>query len=221
MNITMAVGHIINVISPSECGACKDGVSLYPLPVCQGCVSEILSSVFPNDITSPVAGQIRSCLEYTPAVKCCVKSFKFHGNKRMAELFKKVIGSRILSSGLRHENYDVILPVPLHNSRKRKRGYNQAEVLSEIVSTFLGKPLLPKVLIKTKNTPPQSGLNKRERSENLKGSFAVTESSLIRGKSVLLVDDVMTTGATIEECSKTLLKHGSEKVYAFTLARVV
>lgn len=213
--------HVLNVISPHECGSCGDGLAFHPLPVCENCVSEILSSEGPVEVTLPLIKKTYSCLEYTPAVKCCIKSFKFSHNRNLFPLFKKVICSHILLSGMRNEKNDIILPVPLHISRRRKRGYNQSELLANMVSTFLALPVYTKLLVKTRNTPAQSGLKKRERSENLKGSFSVQDRPFLMEKSVLLVDDVMTTGATLEECASTLIKAGASSVSAFTLARVI
>lgn len=221
MKINNVLGHIISIISPSECDSCGNGQAIYPFPICGNCISEIFSQEAPEEIISPLVKKIYSCLGYTPAVRCCVKSFKFHGNLKLKSFFKKIIGSHILSQGLRKEKYDMIMPIPLHRSRKRKRGYNQSEILSGIASSFLGIPVHPGILIKIRNTPPQSGLKKKERQKNLKGSFVVKNKNLTRGKSFLLVDDVMTTGATIEECANTLIKAGASSVSALTLSRVI
>jgi len=212
---------MLNVISPAECASCGENAPIYPFPVCSICVSSIISSGSPEKITSDITQKIYSCLEYTPAVKCCLKSFKFEGNKKLAAFFRKIIVSQLLSEELRKERYDVILPVPLHRSRKRKRGYNQSEILAEMISNSLGVPLRPDILIKIRNTPPQSGLRKTERKKNLKGSFSVTGKAFLASKSVLVVDDVITTGATIEECAATILNAGAGTVSAFTLARVI
>jgi competence protein ComFC len=220
MNINCLLGHMLNVISPAECASCGKNAPVYPFPVCSICVSDIISSGSPEKITSDITQKICSCLEYTPAVKCCLKSFKFEGNKKLAAFFRKMIISHMLSEKIRKEKYDVILPVPLHRSRKRKRGYNQSEILAEMVSTFLGVPLRSDMLIKIRNTPPQSGLGKTERKKNLKGSFDIADKAFLRRRSVLVVDDVMTTGATIEECAVTILNAGAATVSAFTLARV-
>ena len=212
--------HILNVISPAECGSCGNGTAIFPFPVCENCICEILSSDTPDDIPLRLVKRTYACLEYTQAIKCCIKSFKFNGNRKLTSLFKRIIGSHILISGLRSKKLDLIIPVPLHNSRKRKRGYNQSGILSDIASTFLSIPVHSSSLVKTRNTPPQSGLGKQERSKNLRGSFAVTDKKAVLEKNVLLMDDVITTGATMEECARALLSAGACSVSALALARV-
>jgi ComF family protein len=114
---------------------------------------------------------------------------------------------------------DYLLPVPLHPRKKRKRGFNQARE----IALWLGKkhtiPCLDKVLVKKKNTPPQTTLESKERLQNVKDAYAVNKPALIAGKTVLLIDDVFTTGATINECSRVLKKAGIREVRALTLAQ--
>ena len=225
--------YLLNVISPAVCPSCEKSRTVYPLPVCGGCYYSIQArtddadmlrekdpeKIDPDNSTSPLKSEY-SCLDYTRAVRCCVKSFKFYGNRDLIPLFRKTIGSYIIRSGLRKQGFDIILPVPLHRSRERKRGYNQSAMLGEIVSAFLSIPAYSEILIKDKNTSPQSALRKSERRVNLKGSFTVVNSSLIEKKNILIVDDVTTTGATVDECAYTLMKAGASSVSALTLARV-
>jgi ComF family protein len=108
---------------------------------------------------------------------------------------------------------DVVIPVPLHRSRERARGFNQAELLA----VRLGLPVATKILRRRKNTPSQTGLSRSERKRNLAGAFEVRER--VKG-TVIVVDDVYTTGATMDEIARTLKRAGAERVEVLTAARV-
>ena len=113
----------------------------------------------------------------------------------------------------------IFIPVPLTNRKKRKRGYNQAELLSQILAGYFQRPLLTDTLIKIKKTPSQVGLSLRERIKNVRGAFVVQDPFLIAGKKIFLVDDVFTTGSTMEECALTLKAAGAKSVWGITVAR--
>ena len=112
-----------------------------------------------------------------------------------------------------------VLPVPMHAARLRKRGLSLAAEAARIVSETWGIPLLSGMLIKARRTPPQVRLARADRLENVKESFAVSSAEEIHGKILLVVDDVATTGATLNECARTLKEAGARRVYALTLAR--
>lgn len=124
---------------------------------------------------------------------------------------------------------DMVLPVPLHRRRFRQRGFNQAYLLLRFWPRLLqaegavaGKPrILKQVLVRCRMTRPQTGLRRRERLSNLKGAFAMASGVSVTGKAVLLVDDVMTTGTTVDECARVLLSAGADRVDVLTLARAM
>lgn len=116
------------------------------------------------------------------------------------------------------EYLDYILPVPLHKSRQREREFNQAQLLSEEIAREFNKQILTDVLIRIKPTKRQTDLAPRERRANVENSFAVAKPELIQGKNLLLVDDVLTTGATSSQAAKCLKNAGAEKVLLLTLA---
>lgn len=113
----------------------------------------------------------------------------------------------------------LIIPVPLHVSRLRQRGFNQATLIGKTMSKMLALPMLPDAIVRTRPTEPQINLSAAERRVNVQGAFAVKKSDWIAGKRVLLLDDVMTTGSTMDECSKVLKKAGATAVFAGTVAR--
>jgi len=116
---------------------------------------------------------------------------------------------------------DLVIPVPLHRARHRERGFNQSDVLAEGISEATSVPLARGALRRKRNTRDQTYLNALQRAENVKGAFAVEEPDRIDGKKVILVDDVMTTGATLNECARTLCAAGALDVFAATLAVVI
>ncbi len=113
------------------------------------------------------------------------------------------------------------MPVPLHASRLRKRGFNQALLLARGASTEYSIPLVYDNLIRVRPTRPQVELTGKERAANVTGAFGLRRGADVEGKRVLLIDDVLTTGATMNECSRTLRGAGAEAVVALTLARTV
>jgi ComF family protein len=114
---------------------------------------------------------------------------------------------------------DVIIPVPLHRSRLRSRGFNQAVLLGELFSSRLSIPMQLDGLERIRPTEPQIELSAEDRRNNVKGAFAVKRPDRIQGKRILLLDDVMTTGSTVNECAKVLNKAGADAVIVATIAR--
>lgn len=114
---------------------------------------------------------------------------------------------------------DTIIPVPLNAARFRKRTYNQSALLAEELSSRLGVPSPTRLLARTRHTPTQTHLTAEERRRNVAGAFAVREPLLVRGRTVLVVDDVMTTGSTLSEIAATLKAAGAWRVWALAIAR--
>ncbi len=112
---------------------------------------------------------------------------------------------------------EVLAPVPLHPQRLRQRGFNQALLLAQ---AFPEATLERELLVRQRHTPPQAGLNPKERRDNVKGAFAVPRPDLVKGRKILLIDDVFTTGATVKECAKVLRRAGAREVNVLTAARV-
>ena len=148
---------------------------------------------------------------YAGVLAKAINHLKFHGLKRLS----KPLGKLLLDFDL--SGMDGIVPVPLSIKRLRERGFNQSLLLARVISREKKLPLLIDILFKKKETPPQTGLSGKERLLNLKNAFVVKGD--IRGLRLLLVDDVMTTGATVTECSKQLMKAGAKEVTVLTLAR--
>ena len=117
----------------------------------------------------------------------------------------------------------LVVPVPLHTSKLRQRGFNQAEFIARAALKHkpLASELDAKCLVRHRETVPQAGLTRHQRRENIRGAFRVRDVDAVRGRDVLLVDDVFTTGTTISECARVLLRAGAASVYAVTAARAL
>lgn len=150
---------------------------------------------------------------YRGNVRKSILNFKSNGAKYLAKPFAKFMYEKICQSNI---NFDLIVPVPSHKSTIKKRGYNPAVLLANELSVLLNVPV-KEVLIKNVKTKPQKSLNFNERQENLIDSMTITNKDEIKDKVILLIDDIMTTGATINYCC-TLLSSAKE-IYVSTIAR--
>ena len=145
--------------------------------------------------------ETRSLSMYTdPDIKALIHEAKFHGNTKAFTLLNILVHTYVSET---ITSYDLIIPIPLPPARMRKRGYNQVcEILRAGEITI---PINTKILKRVRHTRPQTELTKKERLTNLRDAFGVTDQELIRGKHILLVDDVTTTGTTLEEARRALL----------------
>jgi ComF family protein len=159
----------------------------------------------------------RSFGAYDGALREILQQYKYHGLRPLAQ----PLGERLSQAldRLQDGPFDLVLPVPLHRRRERQRGFNQAGLLAEQVAKQSGIPLGGKDCVRVRDTPPQAGLRAAARRQNVKGAFAVPRPQRVRGRCILLVDDVLTTGATADACARALLAAGAQGVWVLTLAR--
>lgn len=149
-----------------------------------------------------------------------IHSFKYERVCVIGEILGKQIGSFMLKEGIAEKGGKaVIVPVPLHSSRQRTRGFNQALIIAEAIGKTLQIGISRTALAKIRKTKPQVGLSGEARQENVKGTFAVRSMKGVNGFTVFLIDDVKTTGATLEEAAKTLKAAGAKKIIAVAAAR--
>jgi len=145
-----------------------------------------------------------------------VHSFKFTGRKDVGKRLVGLMKEKIIPFS---EKFDCIVPMPVTEKRLKKRGFNQSFIVAEEISRMTGKPVYHAILQKTKETRDQYSLARDERRKNVRGVFALSDGREIRGKRVLLVDDLYTTGATAREASRTLMRGKTRTVVLFALAR--
>ena len=153
---------------------------------------------------------------YQGQLKRSIHRYKFHSESSYADIFGRAMAEKI-KGDYPDTVFDGVCFVPMTRSQIRKRGYNQGELLAREVARILNLPLIP-CLIKTKETPTQKTLTAKERQENLNESFSLDKKADINGRVLILCDDIKTTGATLRQCSDTLLSGGAKDVYCLTLA---
>ncbi|MDO4345707.1 MAG: ComF family protein [Eubacteriales bacterium] len=161
--------------------------------------------------------QGRALCLYTGPVKEAVHAIKYKNKREYLEVFAGEIEEK-LGPVIRRWNPEVILPIPMYSSARRRRGYNQAEILAKELGKRLGLPVDTKLLKKKRKTLQQKELDYRSRRSNLKGAFSVEYPSAYR--RVLLADDVYTTGSTMDEAARTLKEAGVEEIYFVTICIV-
>jgi len=144
---------------------------------------------------------------------------KYKGETTIGRELGKWFGAELLQSPL-YQKIDAIVPVPLHPKKERKRGYNQSQVFAEGIAERTGWALEADVMVRIRHTKTQTKLNKQERQKNIAGAFALARPERIKGKHILLIDDVLTTGATLHACAAELLKAPECTVYMATIAYI-
>lgn len=151
-------------------------------------------------------------------VQNLIHSFKYKGQKEAAKELANWYGQQLKTDSKSLHEIDILIGVPLHKSRFRKRGYNQADWIAEGLSDALGIPMRTDVLVRNAFKDSQTHKSRLERWENVKTVFAVVKPEAVRNKNIIIVDDVLTTGATIEACATELLKAGCKSIGVLTLA---
>lgn len=159
----------------------------------------------------------RALYEYD-SVAQSIYRFKYAGRQEYAEYFGEQMAVQ-LEEFIRRVKPDGLVPIPLHKSRQRKRGYNQAELLARVIGERLGIPVYCRLLKRVKKTAPLKELNARERQNNLKKAFNVAQND-VKSKVFIIVDDIYTTGSTVEEAARALQEAGAGKIYFVALAAV-
>jgi len=160
------------------------------------------------------ADMCRSAFYYNEISGALIHRFKYRNKRYMANMFSEFLANLYFKNFM---DAEMIVFVPMTEKEKRERGYNQSELLADKLSERLNLPVVPAVG-KVKDTVHQVGLDREQRLKNLKGAFKVTDKNAVKGKKILLVDDVMTTGTTVNTISAALKKAGAEKVLVLTVA---
>jgi competence protein ComFC len=162
---------------------------------------------------------VRSLGRFDDYYRELVHRFKYGKKIPLGKRLGQRLGETINDDSIFSKS-DFLIPVPLHKSRYRERGFNQSEIIAEEISKATGLPFLKDMLKRKKNTKDQTNLSPQQREENVRGAFVVTEPEMINGKKIILVDDVITTGATLSECARMLKQAGAEKILGMTIAVV-
>ena len=236
------IHKIIDFIFPPQCYICgkmlhdEDGL-------CFECLSKINFITNPRcyccgrpfEFKLPQNGKSKNllcpkCLTKKPKFDRCISAVRYddtskkiilpfkHGDKtQLAKFMGKImfnVGKELL------KDTDIIIPVPIHFTRLLKRKYNQASLIGNIISKLSKKNIQHNNLVRIVATKSQGHLNKTQRKQNIHNAFMIRAPQEIKGKNILLIDDVYTTGVTVNECAKTLKKNGAKKVFVLTFAHV-
>ena len=162
----------------------------------------------------------RAFFAYAGPAASVIKSYKFKGDYFLGPRFLRgLLAQGWLPDGI--EAPQAVVPVPLHPRRRRERGYDQALLLARVLAEHFGCQLVRGALVRTRYTSQQALLPVTQRWDNVRGAFAVAKPKLVEGRSLLLVDDVLTTGMTADECAKVLKKSGAARVQVLALARTM
>lgn len=218
MKIEQIKKFISDIFFPKICLICqREGDYL-----CQDCLATLEILNFHQRYSTPNLTDLYFALPYQNInTKRLIQKFKYQPFiKELAKTLASLIIAHFQLSD-NGENFSdaILIPVPLEKKRLKWRGFNQAEELSKELSSFLKIPVLSNCLIKIKETPPQVELASEVRKENLKGVFFVNAKEVIKNKKIILVDDVYTTGSTMEECARVLKETGAKQIIGIVVAR--
>lgn len=208
------------------CPACKDKIKFISGSLCLTCGTTFSDSPAQSHLCGDCL-ENKKYFSYARAVFCyetfilnAIHQFKYKRNISIGETLASFMADFSFPD-IDFADYSLIIPVPLHIKRLRERGFNQSLILANALEKKRRIPVNFSLLKRRQFTLTQAGSNRKERQQNIRGAFEVRDEKMAAGKNIILIDDVYTTGATINECAKTLVKAGAGKVAVLTLARVV
>ncbi len=213
--------YILNIIYPNVCGFCNNICKESLCMQCEEKINKILLCNIDNyeNEDNKFFNEHLYLFKYNDEIRKTILDYKFHDRAYLYKTFSKIIIKNKKICGF-FKKYDIIIPVPIHKKRLNIRGYNQSELIAkEISKNNSNLALENKILIKTKNTNPQSTLTKEERIKNAQDVYILRNFERIRNKSIILFDDIYTTGSTVNECSKLLKLNGAKEIGILTLAK--
>ncbi len=215
----------------SICEDCFKTIELIERPCCIKCGKPLISTDFFKQNREILCLDCkrkkysfefsRSTGVYDKVLKKCIHLFKYYGEKKLAKPLGKLMVDSLVKNDEFKKKIDLIIPVPLHRNDLKKRGFNQSVLLGKVVGDYFSIPVGESVLVKKKLTPFQVNLSKKEREKNILRVFSVEKPEEVKGKNILILDDVFTTGSTVEECAKELMKARAKNIFVLTLARTV
>ena len=232
LHIQHATVWALDLVFPPHCASCKRGGHI----LCPTCLAQLQPAMPPRcahcygglnaDGTCSACryyplrmNGLRAFGHYEGTLRACIHALKYDGVTRLAQPLGHLLARTYHTHSLQA---DLLVPVPLHSERQQQRGYNHASLLAEACSRELGIPVKEELVMRQRATAAQVGLGQQKRRQNVAGAFRCTSASLSRqlaGRRVLLIDDVCTTGATIEACAAPLLAAGARSIWGLVLAR--
>jgi ComF family protein len=219
---------LLNLLYPNLCAACQEVLLNNENVICYNCLLDLPRSLYYQDIENPIAkifwGKLKlemaiSAFTFTKKgkVQRLIHELKYKGNTRVGELMGIELGKEIDKAKIT-DKVDVVIPVPLHKKKLKQRGYNQSEFIAIGVSKVLNCEMNTTLLKRIEHSESQTKKSKYERWENVGSAFTLTNENQYIGKHILLVDDVVSTGATLEACCKKLQEIDGVKLSVGALA---
>lgn len=219
------INNLIDLFLPKICFHCRVNRCVdHPL-LCNTCLSQMQEITvnelnFENSEKFSAAGQVKQLyslyrfLNDSP-IQTLLHELKYQNKFNIGRIFGVQLGKKYFPE-FESLGIDIIVPVPLHKLKKAERGYNQSLYFAKGISKIIGRKVRTDVIFREKFTKSQTNLNKKEREENVRDAFG--SNKRISGYNILLVDDVITTGATIQACAKVLIECGAKNIYAASIA---
>jgi ComF family protein len=222
------ISDTLHLFYPHICTGCGSDVLERENLLCLKCINDLPNTNFAMHNGNPVEKAFWGRIPVTAAhsqyyfakenvIQHLIHQLKYKSNKDIGVYMGELMGSTLLSSN-RFNNIDALIPLPLYPDKERKRGYNQATVICEGMAKTMNIPVLTNNVIRQRFTETQTRKHRVERWQNVEGSFVVNNPAALSGKNILLVDDVITTGATIEACGSTILQCEGAKLFVASLA---
>jgi len=216
---------------PHVCAGCGTDIISLQSTLCIHCMNQLPLTNFHLHANNPVEKHFWGRIPVTSAASLChfttgslvqhlLHQLKYKGNKEAGFFLGKIMGARLYASE-RFRHIDILVPLPLFADRQKKRGYNQSAVLCNGMAAMMQVPVTTSAVTRLSATETQTRKTRLDRWKNMEGKFELTDPASIAGKHVLLVDDVVTTGATLEACGHELLKAAGVKLSIATLAYTV
>lgn len=204
---------ILNIIYPKKCIFCQEIMPMNENDfICKYCYMDI------DFITEDKEPNL-AVFEYNEKTKYSIHRLKYFNRPDYAKYFAKMMYLKF--NKMNHLDYDFVIFVPMYEFKKKKRGYDQAEILAKEFAKLANIKFLPNNLIRTKNTVAQSKVSFEERKTNVLNAFSLKDYSIFKNKNIIIIDDIFTTGNTIYQCAKEVQKAMPKNICFFTLAKVI
>jgi ComF family protein len=218
----------LHLFYPHICTGCGSDVLERDNLLCLTCINDLPNTNFAMHSGNPVEKAFWGRIPVTAAhsqfyfakeslVQHLIHQLKYKGNKQIGIYLGELMGGHLLNSN-HFKNVNAIIPLPLYPDKERKRGYNQANVICQGIANTMNVPVITNNVLRRRFTETQTRKHRTERWQNVEGSFIVTDATILKNKNILLVDDVITTGATIEACGQTILECEGVNLFVASLA---
>ena len=216
MNLLAPINNVLHLFFPHTCIGCGTDILHVKHQLCLRCLSHLPVTNFFEQPLNPVENKFIGRLPIKNAaagyfftkqslLARLMYELKYKGNKDIGFYLGQLIG-RMMETNPLYNDTDILMPLPLNEKRQKKRGYNQATAICDGIATVINKPVIENAVMRKVNTQTQTRKGRISRWENMDGIFAVTKPSLLENKHVLLVDDIVTTGASLEACGSEIVK---------------